>query len=434
MAKGIIAWNITALSLACMFSHSINAAGFAINDQSVTSLGNAYAGTSSIAEDASTAYYNPAGLPELEYTQLVASGTYDYKHLKLYNASATNSLGTPITGVNPTKPQASLLIPAGHFAWKINDQTSVAISVVEPFGLDIKYSPNSIASLMATSNKITVVDISPSIGYKVNKYFSIGAGLDIIHTSTAFASDVAWGDQPPESLGFVNITGDDSWSVGYHVGILVKPWHTTRMGLVYFSRFDPKFTSNVQSTQTLDFANTSKATYELKLPDRINYSLVQNLSKNFDALGEVEWTHWSRLKYMQFNYNSTALPGIQSFYLKNAWRVSVGGNYKATSKLMLKAGVAYDQSPVTNQYRSVLLPDSDRYLLAIGAKIDLNQRIAINLGYAHAFYRNSSIAENGITNTFNPSPNLVNGSTLNARVKNSTDIIGLQLSCNFYKN
>lgn len=423
-----------ALSLLCFFSNPVHAAAFALNDQGVTSLGNAYAGTSSIADDASTSYYNPAGLPELKHTQLVASGTYNYKHIKLYDATARNSVGNFITGANPTEPSASLLVPAGHFAWKVNQKWSLALSVIEPFGLNTKYSDDSIARLMTTEAKITVIDISPTFGYKVNKYLNVGAGLDIVHTRTSFSSDVAWADSGPESLGFVNITGDGNWSIGYHVGILVKPWKNNRMGLVYFSRLSPAFNSNVQSAETFDFFDTSKASYELKLPDRINYSLVQCVTKKFDVLGEVEWTHWSRLKYMQFNYNSAALPGVQSFYFKNTWRVSLGGDYRVTPKVVLKAGLGWDQSPVTNLYRSALLPDSDRYLLAIGAKFALDQRFAINVGYAHAFYRNTSIAESGLLNAFNFTPTLANGSTLNANVKNSTDIVGLQLSCNFFKD
>ncbi len=426
--------SVVTLSLLCLFNNPVHAAAFALNDQGVTSLGNAYAGTSSIAEDASTGYYNPAGLPELKYTQIVASGTYNYKHIKLYDAVARNSLGTIITGTNPTNPSASMLVPAGHFAWKANEKLSLAVSVIEPFGLDIKYSPDSIARLMTTQGKITVIDISPTIGYKVNKCLNVGAGLDFVHTRSNFSSDVAWADSGPESLGFVNVTGDGSWSMGYHVGILVKPWKNNRMGLVYFSRLDPSFTSNVTSDQTLDFGTPTKASYNLKLPDRINYSLVQGVSKNFDVLSEVEWTHWSRLKYMQFNYNSTGAPGIQSFYFKNTWRVSLGGNYRASSQVVLKAGVGYDQSPVTNQYRSALMPDSDRYLLAVGAKFSLNQRITVDFGYAHAFYRTTSIAESGLKNGFNLSPFLASGATLNSNVKNSSDIIGLQLSCNFFKD
>lgn len=414
-------------------SNQVNAAAFALNDQGVTSLGNAYAGTSSIAQDASTAYYNPAGLPELKYTQIVASGTYNYNHIELYDAVARNSLGTIISGTNPTKPKSSLLVPAGHMAWKVNDKLSLAISVIEPFGLDIKYSPDSIARLMATNDKITVVDISPTIGYKVNKCFSVGAGLDVIHTSTTFASGVAWANSGAESLGSLNIAAD-SWSIGYHVGILVKPWEKTRIGLVYFSRFDPKFNGNVQSYQAIDFIGTTQASYDLKLPDRINCSITQDINKKLAAMAEVEWTHWSRLKYMQFNYNSAALPGIQSFYFKNAWRASIGADYTVAKKIVLKGGAAFDQSPANNTYRSAMIPDSDRYLLAVGAKVALNQRVAINFGYAHAFYINSSIAESGPTNALNLSPNLTNLSTLNANVKRSADIIGLQLSCNFYKN
>lgn len=437
MSKYQIARNIgnTAALAMCLLviSNPSSAGGFALNDQSATFLGNAYAGTSSAIQDASTGYYNPAGLSELRYSQVVISGTYLYKHIKLYDGVATNSLGDPISGNNPTKPSSNMVIPAGHIAWRVNNKFSLGLSVVEPFGLDIRYSNTDIARLMATKDKITTVDISPTFGYKFNRYFSVGAGLDFLKTNTTISSDVAWASIGPEANGFV-INSANSWSLGYHVGILLKPWCNTSMGLVYFSRFNPKFTGTTQSDQTLDFDNPNSVSYALNLPDRINYSVMQNFSNKFAAMAEVEWTHWSRLKQLTMNYNSSALPGVQSFYFNNTWRASIGADYKATSKLVLKGGAAFDQSPATSIYRSAMIPDSNRYLLAIGAKFFFNQRLSMNIGYAHAFYINSTIAETGLNNALNPSPSLVNLSTLNAKVKSSADIFGLQLSLNLFKN
>ena len=51
--------------LTCMFFATpiaAHAAGFALIEQNASGMGNAYAGGSAIAEDASTIYFNPAGM------------------------------------------------------------------------------------------------------------------------------------------------------------------------------------------------------------------------------------------------------------------------------------------------------------------------------------------------------------------------------------
>jgi long-chain fatty acid transport protein len=62
----------------------------------------------------------------------------------------------------------------------------------------------------------------------------------------------------------------------------------------------------------------------------------------------------------------------------------------------LRGGVAYDQSPVSNQFRTARIPDSDRTWLAIGAqwKPQSLSGLAIDVGYAHLFVKDASISDN----------------------------------------
>lgn len=424
--------NITAVAVGLLIvaSHQAHAGGFALNDQSATFLGTAYTGTSSAIEDASTGYYNPAGLSELCYSQALVSGTYINRDVKLENGTARNSLGALITGNNPTKPKANFFTGGGHLAWRVNKKLSFGFSVIEPFGQDIRYSNTDIARLMVTDYKITTVDLSPTFGYKFNHDFSVGAGLDFVKTNTTISSGVAWANAGPEANGYV-INSANDWSLGYHVGILVKPWNNNKMGLVYFSKLDPKLSGTTQYSQTLDFGTPNSVNYTLNLPDRLNYSVTQGFSNRFRAMAEVEWTHWSRMKTMTLNYNSTGLPGIQTYNFRNTWRVGLGGDFNATQQLVIKAGLGYDQSPTTNTYRTAAIPDADRYLIAVGLKFAFNKYLAVTGGYSHAFYRSVTIAETGLNNALNRSPIDPNLSTLNANLKNSADIFGLQLSWNF---
>ena len=50
------------------------AAGFALIEQSASGLGNAYAGQAASAQDASTIFFNPAGMTLLPDRQLVLAG------------------------------------------------------------------------------------------------------------------------------------------------------------------------------------------------------------------------------------------------------------------------------------------------------------------------------------------------------------------------
>ncbi len=49
------------------------ASGFAITEKSVKGLGNAFAGAAAVAEDASTIFFNPAGMTRLTGHQVQAA-------------------------------------------------------------------------------------------------------------------------------------------------------------------------------------------------------------------------------------------------------------------------------------------------------------------------------------------------------------------------
>ena len=63
-----------AASLAALVTAGIvQASGFALIEQNVSGLGNAYAGAAAVAEDASTIFFNPAGMTRLPGMQVVAA-------------------------------------------------------------------------------------------------------------------------------------------------------------------------------------------------------------------------------------------------------------------------------------------------------------------------------------------------------------------------
>ena len=64
----------------------------------------------------------------------------------------------------------------------------MGIGVNTPFGLLVNYPTNSPFSTVATSAALPLIDIKPTVAFKLNEYISIGAGIDI-YTFTSFAGE-----------------------------------------------------------------------------------------------------------------------------------------------------------------------------------------------------------------------------------------------------
>lgn len=403
--------------LAC---NQANAGSFQLHEQCVTYLGLAYSGTASSATDASTEYYNTAGLTELKNPQLVLSGIYYHGNIKLYDARGTNNTGFNAGGPSTSHPASNAIIPSMHFSTPITKRWSFGIGVNTPFGLNTRYDNGSVARYVATTSKIMTMDITPGLAFKFNDQLSLGGGLDVMYLKAQISSAIRF--QPTFGEGYVKNYAH-GWSYGYHLGILFKPSADTKMGLAYFSLFNPHLSGHVD---TLNYPSTTpptSLTSKVNLPDRVVYSVTHKYTDNWTAMVDVEWAHWSRVRELRINYN-TNTSAVEIVNNKNAFRFSLGTEYKPNNKWIVRGGLAYDESPIRTQYRIARLPDSDRYWVAIGAKYYLNKWISFDAGYAHLFFKNCSIAEVGSV-----APD--NKKSLYGNYKSSADLVGVQLTWNF---
>lgn len=414
LARCTVRMFVTSICFFVMTWQDAKAGSFELHEQSTTYLGNAYAGTASTCEDATTTYYNPAGLTELKHSQVVASAVYYKGHIKLYNASARNDLGGAVNASTTTHPGSNAVIPAFFVNGNINKRWSVGFGVLAPFGLNTRYSSDSIARYIATKSSIATVDLTPSIAYKFNDKFSLGIGFDAMFLTATLNTAINYGVE-----GFVK-NHAHGWTYGFHVGALFKPTNETSMGLSYFSVFNPTVKG---TTSTLGYPLPPPPTTlraSINLPDRIVYSITHKYSSQWSAMGDIEWTHWSRLKNLTLVYNKPSTTTNFILNNKNAWRVSLGANYTYSDAFIIKSGLAYDESPVKTQYRIANLPDSDKYWLAIGVKYKLVRSIYLDVAYAHLFFKGCTINQRGGS-----------GQTLTGNYKNYADLIGMQLTWSF---
>ncbi len=365
-------------------------AGFALIEQNASGLGNAYSGQAAAAENASTIYYNPSGMTNLPGTQISGVLSAIRPSAKFSDSGASLS---PIPGLIPLGGNGGdaggwNYLPTGYLSWQINPQIWAGLGLSSPFGLKTQYDAAWIGRFQSQLAQLTTYDINPSVAWKINDTFSVGAGVSYQHTRLQLnRSQIV---PVPVLPGVVEVPSsfdlsDNAW--GWNLGATFKPGPDTRIGLSYRSSVSYNLNGPVQVVGAFSTTGTTS----LRMPDTTSLGLSQKLTDQWQLLADVTYTRWSSVQTIGSTLaNSVPVLPINARF-SDTWRVGVGANYQWTQNFMLKLGVAYDKSPVSDQFRTTILPDNDRTWLAIGGKWQLSKQAAFDFGYAHLFVKSGPI-------------------------------------------
>jgi long-chain fatty acid transport protein len=125
--------NPIAIAVALLAPAVAFSAGFALQENSGSGLGNAYAGGAAVAEDASTLWSNAAGMARLGNRQAVGALNLIKPSLNFRNASSIAAAQQPLG--NEGGDAGSLnFVPNLYLTMPIDRQWSVGPDVNSPFG------------------------------------------------------------------------------------------------------------------------------------------------------------------------------------------------------------------------------------------------------------------------------------------------------------
>jgi long-chain fatty acid transport protein len=158
------------------------------------------------------------------------------------------------------------------------------------------------------------------------------------------------------------------------------------------------------------------------MPDTFSISGFHQLDDKWDVMADVTWTGWSVLQELKIDRTSGANVLTVQEHWKNTWRFSAGTSYRYNEKWKARAGLAFDQSPVSDTYRTARIPDNDRTWLSVGGQYKPSVDSAVDFGYSHLFVKDSKIAD---MQAAGGKGNLV------GTYKNSVDILSVQYTHSF---
>ena len=437
----------SAAGLLALASGSTLASSFALIEQSVSGMGTAYAVGSSGIGDASTVYFNPAGMSRLSGTNISGGlqavySQVDIKANAQYQSFIPGIGGTAIQGKSKTDTDLLAGVPSGYISHQYSDRIWFGFGVNAPFGLETEYDDNWVGRYHAIKSELLTFNFNPSMAFKFTDHATIAFGLSALYADGELtnAADVGLADatSPAPVLPWVpgtstfdstvKLTGDD-WGFGYNYGLLLEPSEHTRFGFHYRSKIELTLEGDAKvSGPALNSKQGAKL--EVTLPDSLSVSAYQALNSKWAVMGDITWTQWSRLDSLKTKLAN----GQQSVALwdyEDSTRYAIGTEYKHDQAWTFRSGVALDESPVPgSRLRSPRVPDEERFWLSFGATYRYSPDITVDLGYAHLFVDDPKL--NGVPDNHDPTQGQFTGAhVISGDYDAAVDIFGVQLNWKF---
>lgn len=334
------------LFAACAVPAPVLASGYALNEQSVSAMGTAFAGRSSAAEDATTLFGNPAGMSRLEREQ-VAGG------FALIDArSDIDGAGGSFPGSNDGDMVPFSAVPFGYYVRPLNERWTFGVGVYVPFGLVTDYERGYQGRYYADRSEVKAYSLQPTLSLRLGERLSIGFGPTFNRIHGELGSALLNPLSPGRNDGRLRIEGDD-FGVGYNFGVLYEITPEARVGLTYHSRvvYHLDGYTRVEGPGPVLGAAAGKyrARLDLTTPESLELSLTWQAGERLTLYAGSTWTNWSRQEDITVENRGVGAPFAASLGTlreeqdwHDSWLHAIGAAYRLGEKWTLRAGLALD--------------------------------------------------------------------------------------------
>lgn len=427
--------SLTLLISAVCYSQFVQAEGYKLFEQSVSAMGNAYAGRGAQITDASLVHSNPAAISHLSGSQWAGGLNLIHAETKYSQVSAQSANAAPVMGRTDGKNSLNEVVPFVFYSTKLDEKLSLGAGFYVPFGLSGDYSDDWAGRYFADETAIEVLALTAVAAYQLDEKWSAGIGLNLNHAegtlskfkdhnglcelglniNQLYKADVY---NPKVCQSHYSVSGDDV-AIGYSLGLHGLVTKQLRIALAYHSavkftlRGDSVITNTPMTGATVSGNSNfivvapalpaiSKQTGKLAInplateasqlalttPASLALSLDHQLNADWSWQASLSWTLWSAFRSIEI-ISTAATPSISLStqqpqnlnqsgyigYIPEHWRdsvsVAVGLSWQIEPARMLKTGLAYDENPIEQSHRTARVPTTDRVWWTVG----MNQQL-----------------------------------------------------------
>ena len=351
-------------------SSLVMASGYRLPENSInsTALSAAYVAN---AHGADSSYYNPANMVFNEDIHQV-EGALTYINLAEINY---------IDNINPaafntTSEAEHLVAPSLFFTSKDYNGVRYGFAMVVPGGLTKRWE-SGYGKASSEEFTLQIVELNPSVAYKVSNQFAIGGGLRIIHSEGIVKSDAT-----EVGIPFKRDMAADTWEFGYNLAVTYKPISALNIAATYRSNIDLGEEGNAKLFLSGTKLYDGGAGVEVPLPAVIALAISYDFG---NTVVEVEYdrTMWSEYEYLDFTFKDTVPAALKAPFddaKPRKWEdtdaVRIGVTHQVNDKVTVMGGIAKDNNPAQTEHLGFELPDSDAMLYSAGVNYKYNDTLS----------------------------------------------------------
>jgi long-chain fatty acid transport protein len=375
--RGSLPISIAAMALAFSSAPArAQCGGVCLYENTSPDMGRAAAGAGARAQDASTVFWNPAGMTELGEGHEVMFGlgaSFADLNPELEDSTVTPT-PPPVSGSN-----------TGGFAPMLGSFLSTTLpfgirfgmATILPYAGSVDYSNTWTGRGYLTDAELLGLMIQPSLAYAVTDWLSVGGGAAVLYTSFEERARATQDVLAPT----IKIADAEDWSAGGVFSVLVKPGalleplEGTRVGVTYRTQIVANTNGHIDGPLGLNPVFNGKFTF----PQGVNVSLFQPVCEGWAVLADAGWSDWSEFSNIPLVVGPVG--GVQERGWHDTWRVGLGLQFVPTEKLTLQGGFGYDSSPVDADRLLPDIPAWQQFRFSAGLMFRPQSYLELSLSY-----------------------------------------------------
>ncbi|MEQ9771113.1 long-chain fatty acid transporter FadL [Pectobacterium jejuense] len=381
-----------------LFSANVSAAGFQLNEYSSSGLGRAFSGEGAVADNATSGSRNPATMTMFDRPSFSGGVTYINPDIDVSGTNRTTGNDASAKNIAP-----HAWVPNLHFIMPLNEQWAIGASATTNYGLATEFNDSYAAGSIGGKTDLLTSNLNLSAAYRLNQHFSFGLGVNAVYADAKITRHL--GDLNtlppisgalPRSTEVAKLEGKE-WGYGWNAGILYEIDENNRVGLTYRSKVDIDFNGDYSNQLPGGLGGLNGATIPgkltLNLPEMWEASAYHRVAPKWAVHYSLTYTSWSQFQELKATGNNGQTLFQKEENFRDAYRIALGTTYYHDDNWTFRGGIAFDDSPVPADRRSISIPDQDRFWLSAGTTYAFNKDASVDVGVSYMHGKSVNINE-----------------------------------------
>jgi len=385
------------LSLTAYCSSSIYAASYQSSTTSAIELGTAGAGGAADTSNLANIAVNPAIIAAFSYPSMAIAGIFVKSEKDIHGEFYSS--GTP-EALNNSGIEDNYVVPAGYFAFPINDRWSFGLATFSNYNVRNNYETEYPAGALTGQRSLFTYEINPNVAIKLTSKLYLGVGVSAIYGNYQLATN--YGAQNPSNPSQIYQDYNGSGlGFRYVIGGLYKINKHHQFGLSYRSAADIEtegdFTT-LANNNDLEFQDTT--TLSMAVPSELTLSGFHQLDPRLAIQYSLAWYGWKNLDYVSVshpncpaNLNFNLAQGqclIEDVNAEDSWKIAFAVSYKLNDVILLRSGASTEK---VTESATFSIPFDKKTNFSFGLTYFASRTLSFDMGLTYARYDTTRIKD-----------------------------------------